>query len=68
MARHNQRGGLKISIVIRDTDQPPNNACTPFAPNNVTLWLSIAEIFGTMLIRCRIKRPEHLGWLQRACD
>ena len=25
-------------------------------------------VFGAKLIRCQIKKPEQLGWAQRACD
>jgi sugar phosphate isomerase/epimerase len=68
MARKTREAGLKVSMVTCDTDQPPNNDCSPFALLNITPRLAMAEIFGTKLIRCQIKRPEHLGWAQRACD
>ena len=68
MARKTREAGLKVSMVTCDADQPPNNDCSPFALLNVTPRLAMAEIFGTKLIRCQIKRPEHLGWAQRACD
>src|SRR6185436_19987152 len=68
MARKTQAAGLKVSMVTCDTDQPPNNDCSPFALLNITPRLTMAEIFGTKLIRCQIKRPEQLGWAQRACD
>ena len=68
MARKTQEAGLKVSMVTCDTDQPPNNDCSPFALLNIAPRLAMAEIFGTKLIRCQIKRPEHLGWAQRACD
>ena len=68
MARKTRAAGLKVSMVTCDTDQPPNNDCSPFALLNITPRLAMAEIFGTKLIRCQIKRPEHLGWAQRACD
>jgi hypothetical protein len=68
MARKTQAAGLKVSMVTCDTDQPPNNDCSPFALLNIAPRLTMAEIFGTKLIRCQIKRPEHLGWAQRACD
>ena len=68
MARKTQAAGLKVSMVTCDTDQPPNNDCSPFALLNIAPRLAMAEIFGTKLIRCQIKRPEHLGWAQRACD
>jgi hypothetical protein len=55
-------------MVTCDSDQPPNNECSPFALLNITPRLAMAEIFGTKLIRCQIKRPEQLGWAQRACD
>ena len=55
-------------MVTCDTDQPPNNACSPFALLNIAPRLAMAEIFGAKLIRCQIKKPEHLGWAQRACD
>jgi len=68
MARKTREAGLKVSMVTCDTDQPPNNDCSPFALLNIAPRLAMAEIFGTKLIRCQIKRPEHLGWAQRACD
>src|SRR6185369_1093589 len=68
MARKTREAGLKVSMVTCDTDQPPNNDCSPFALLNITPRLAMAEIFGTKLVRCQIKRPEHLGWAQRACD
>jgi len=68
MARKTREAGLKVSMVTCDTDQPPNNDCSPFALLNITPRLAMAEIFGSKLIRCQIKRPEHLGWAQRACD
>jgi sugar phosphate isomerase/epimerase len=68
MARKTRESGLKVSMVTCDTDQPPNNDCSPFALLNITPRLAMAEIFGTKLIRCQIKRPEQLGWAQRACD
>jgi sugar phosphate isomerase/epimerase len=68
MARKTKEAGLNVSMVTCDTDQPPNNDCSPFALLNIAPRLSMAEIFGTKLIRCQIKRPEHLGWAQRACD
>ena len=68
MARKTAAAGLKVSMVTCDTDQPPNNDCSPFALLNITPRLAMAEIFGTRLIRCQIKRVEHLGWAQRACD
>src|SRR5579872_4317136 len=68
MARKTRETGLKVSMVTCDNDQPPNNDCAPFALLNITPRLNMAEIFGTKLIRCQIKRPEHLGWAQRACD
>jgi sugar phosphate isomerase/epimerase len=54
--------------VTCDGDQPPNNDCAPFALLNITPRLNMAEIFGTKLVRCQIKRVEQLGWAQRACD
>ena len=45
-------------MVTCDTDQPPNNDCAPFALLNVTPRLAMAEIFGTKLIRCQIKRAR----------
>lgn len=68
MARKTRDAGLKVSMVTCDTDQPPNNACSPFALLNITPRLAMAEIFGAKLIRCQIKKPEQLGWAQRACD
>lgn len=68
MARKIRDAGLKVSMVTCDTDQPPNNACSPFALLNIAPRLTMAEIFGTKLIRCQIKKPEQLGWAQRACD
>ncbi|HLX43741.1 MAG TPA: TIM barrel protein [Bryobacteraceae bacterium] len=68
MARKTRETGLKVSMVTCDNDQPPNNDCAPFALLNITPRLNMAEIFGTKLIRCQIKRPEQLGWAQRACD
>jgi sugar phosphate isomerase/epimerase len=68
MARKTKETGLKVSMVTCDNDQPPNNDCAPFALLNITPRLNMAEIFGTKLIRCQIKRTEQLGWAQRACD
>jgi len=68
MARKTREAGLAVSMVTCDSDQPPNNDCSPFALLNITPRLAMAEIFGARLIRCQIKRPEHLGWAQRACD
>ena len=68
MARKVRDAGLKVSMVTCDTDQPPNNACSPFALLNITPRLTMAEIFGAKLIRCQIKKLEQLGWAQRACD
>jgi sugar phosphate isomerase/epimerase len=68
MARKTRDAGLKVSMVTCDMDQPPNNDCSPFALLNIAPRLKMAEIFGTKLIRCQIKRPEQLGWAQRACD
>jgi sugar phosphate isomerase/epimerase len=68
MARKTREAGLSVSMVTCDSDQPPNNDCSPFALLNITPRLAMAEIFGARLIRCQIKRPEHLGWAQRACD
>jgi sugar phosphate isomerase/epimerase len=68
MARKTREAGLKVSMVTCDGDQPPNNDCAPFALLNITPRLNMAEIFGTKLIRCQIKKPEQLGWAQRACD
>jgi sugar phosphate isomerase/epimerase len=68
MARKTKEAGLNVSMVTCDNDQPPNNDCAPFALLNITPRLNMAEIFGTKLIRCQIKRPEQLGWAQRACD
>src|SRR5437762_221725 len=68
MARKTREAGLKVSMVTCDSDQPPNNDCSPYALLNIAPRLAMAEIFGTKLIRCQIKRPEHLGWAQRACD
>jgi sugar phosphate isomerase/epimerase len=68
MARKTKEAGLKVSMVTCDNDQPPNNDCAPFALLNITPRLNMAEIFSTKLIRCQIKRPEQLGWAQRACD
>src|SRR5882672_1765645 len=68
MARKTREAGLKVSMVTCDSDQPPNNDCSPFALLNIAPRLSMAEIFGTKLIRCQIKKPEQLGWAQRACD
>jgi len=68
MARKTREAGLKVSMVTCDGDQPPNNDCSPFALLNITPRLTMAEIFGTKFIRCQIKRPEQLGWAQRACD
>ena len=62
MARKTRESGLKVSMVTCDTDQPPNNDCSPFALLNITPRLAMAEIFGTKLIRGHIKRPEQLGW------
>src|SRR6516165_9358780 len=31
MARKTREAGLKVSMVTCDTDQPPNNDCSPFA-------------------------------------
>ena len=55
-------------MVTCDMDQPPNNDCSPFALLNIAPRLKMAEIFGTRMIRYQIKRPEQLGWAQRACD
>jgi len=68
MARKTREAGLKVSMVTCDGDQPPNNDCSPFALLNIAPRLAMAEIFGTKLIRCQIKRSEQLGWAQRACD
>ena len=68
MARKTRDAGLKVSMVTCDGDQPPNNDCSPFALLNIAPRLSMAEIFGAKLIRCQIKKPEQLGWAQRACD
>jgi sugar phosphate isomerase/epimerase len=68
MARKTREAGLKVSMVTCDGDQPPNNDCSPFALLNIAPRLSMAEIFGAKLIRCQIKKPEQLGWAQRACD
>ena len=68
MARKTREAGLKVSMVTCDGDQPPNNDCAPYALLSITPRLAMAEIFGTKLIRCQIKRPEQLGWAQRACD
>ena len=68
MARKTREAGLKVSMVTCDTDQPPNNDCSPFALLNIAPRLNMAEIFGAKLIRCQIKKPEQLGWAQRACD
>jgi sugar phosphate isomerase/epimerase len=68
MARKTRQAGLKVSMVTCDTDQPPNNDCSPFALLNMAPRLQMAEIFATKMIRCQIKRPEQLGWAQRACD
>lgn len=68
MARKTREAGLKVSMVTCDGDQPPNNDCSPFALLNIAPRLSMAEIFGTKLVRCQIKKPEQLGWAQRACD
>jgi sugar phosphate isomerase/epimerase len=68
MARKTRAAGLQVSMVTCDGDQPPNNDCSPFALLNMAPRLRMAEIFGTKLIRCQIKRPEQLGWAQRACD
>ena len=68
MARKTREAGLQVSMVTCDTDQPPNNDCSPFALLNIAPRLKMAEIFGTKMIRCQIKKPEQLGWAQRACD
>jgi sugar phosphate isomerase/epimerase len=68
MARKTREAGLKVSMVTCDADQPPNNDCSPFALLNIAPRLNMAEIFGSKLIRCQIKKPEQLGWAQRACD
>src|SRR6266550_5484053 len=68
MARKTREAGLKVSMVTCDGDQPPNNDCSPFALLNIAPRLAMAEIFGSKLIRCQIKKPEQLGWAQRACD
>jgi sugar phosphate isomerase/epimerase len=68
MARKTKEAGLKVSMVTCDGDQPPNNDCSPFALLNIAPRLAMAEIFGAKLIRCQIKKPEQLGWAQRACD
>jgi sugar phosphate isomerase/epimerase len=68
MARKTKEAGLQVSMVTCDNDQPPNNDCAPFALLNIAPRLNMAEIFGTKLIRCQIKRSEQLGWAQRACD
>jgi sugar phosphate isomerase/epimerase len=68
LARKTREAGLKVSMVTCDNDQPPNNDCSPFALLNIAPRLKMAEIFGTKLIRCQIKKPEQLGWAQRACD
>jgi sugar phosphate isomerase/epimerase len=68
MARKVRDAGLKVSMVTCDTDQPPNNVCSPFALLNIAPRLAMAEIFGAKLVRCQIKKPEQLGWAQRACD
>jgi sugar phosphate isomerase/epimerase len=68
MARKTREAGLKVSMVTCEGDQPPNNDCSPFALLNIAPRLALAEIFGTRLIRCQIKKPEQLGWAQRACD
>src|SRR5580704_5316363 len=68
MARKTRAAGLQVSMVTCDGDQPPNNDCSPFALLNIAPRLRMAEIFGCKLIRCQIKRPEQLGWAQRACD
>src|SRR5947209_9877415 len=68
MARKTREAGLKISMVTCDTDQPPNNDCSPYALLNFTPRLQMAEIFGSKLIRCQIKKLEQLGWAQRAAD
>ena len=68
MARKTREAGLQVSMVTCDMDQPPNNDCSPFALLNIAPRLKMAEIFGTRMIRYQIKRPEQLGWAQRACD
>jgi len=68
MARKTREAGLKVSMVTCDNDQPPNNDCSPFALLNIAPRLTMAEIFDCKLIRCQIKKPEQLGWAQRACD
>ena len=47
MARKAIEAGLKVSMVTCDTDQPPNNDCSPFALLNVSSRLPMPEIFGT---------------------
>src|SRR5260370_24860067 len=47
MARKTREAGLKVSMVTCDSDQPPNNDCSPFALLNIAPRLSMAEIFGT---------------------
>jgi sugar phosphate isomerase/epimerase len=68
MARRTREAGLQVSMVTCDNDQPPNNDRAPFALLNITPRLTMAQVFGAKLIRCQIKKPEHLGWAQRACD
>jgi len=55
-------------MVTCDTDQPPNNDCSPFALLNITPRLAMAEIFGTKLIRGHINGPSNWAGPQRACN
>ena len=46
MARKTREAGLKVSMVTCDTDQPPNNDCSPFALLNVTPRLTLSSWLG----------------------
>src|SRR5438105_14486699 len=51
MARKTREAGLKVSMVTYDTDQPPNNDCSPSAKQNITLLLTMADNVDPTLIR-----------------
>ncbi len=60
--------GMAVSMVTGDFFVPQNDEHGPDGLRNITPYLDLAEAFGTDLIRVCMKKPEDIGWVQKAAD
>jgi sugar phosphate isomerase/epimerase len=68
MSARLKAANMVVSSVSPDFPTPLNNDPAADCLRNITPYLTVAEIFGTDLIRVGMKKDEDIPWAQKAAD